>query len=248
LRAPADKLDKIATSYMADAEPFAFEIHFNPWYAPTMRQPPKFWLDGLYASPCYQFLYLLLEWGYGDRTRVYAATRSYIQRTRSAEAVLQYRPEPPQPEPPEQHLRLRGWAIDLPQVNRILKTHAALFSAGLESIEVTTAGRYRAKETSQPQAAAGSRFFFRKPDGVRETLDGIEASRPVMELLEATRPTHKKPCIDGSEGHYLIADAATGQVLESGSFMRCPLVAAQFPAPMTGTVPVLPDDSPDENP
>jgi hypothetical protein len=48
-----------------------------------------------------------------------------------------------------------------------------------------------------------------------------------MELLEATRPTRKKPCIDGSEGHYLIADGSTGQVLESGSFMRCEEVGMQ---------------------
>jgi hypothetical protein len=226
LRAPAERLDKIAASLMADAEPFAFEINFNPWYVPSMQQPPDFTLDGLFASPCYQTLYMVLEWGYGDRTNVYAGARPFRQRAGYLEDS-QFFYEPPQPEPPEQHMRVHGWAIDFPQVNRLLETHADLFSAGLESIEVTTAGRYRYKETSQPWGAAGSLFFFRKPDGVRKTLDGIEPSRPVMELLEATRPTRKKPCIDGSEGHYLIADGSTGQVLESGSFMRCEEVGMQ---------------------
>jgi hypothetical protein len=224
LRAPAERLDKIATSFMADAEPFAFEIHFNPLYVPTMQQPPNFWLEGQFASPCDQTRYMGLQWGYGDWTNVYAGNEPYRQRAGYSED-LHYFSEPPQPEPNEDHLRLHGWVIDFPQVNRLLETHADLFSAGLELIEVTTAGRYRYEETSQH--VAGSLFFFREPVGVRKTLDGIEASRTVMELLEGTRPTRKKPCVGGSGGHYLIADAATGGVLESGSFMRCRLVEAQ---------------------
>ena len=224
LRGPAERLDKIARSFMADAEPFAFEIHFNPLYVPTMQQPPNFWLEGLFASPCDQTRYMVLQWGYGDWSNVYAGNQPYRQRAGYLED-LQYFSEPPQPEPAEDHLRLHGWAIDFPQVNRLLKTHADLFSAGLELIEVTTAGRYRSEETSQH--VAGSLFFFREPVGVRKTLDGLEASRTVMELLEGTRPMRKKPCVGGSGGHYLIADAATGRVLESGSFMRCRLVEAQ---------------------
>jgi hypothetical protein len=224
LRAPAERLDKIAASFMADAEPFAFEIHFDPWYVPTMQQPPNFWLDGLYESPCDQLRYMVLNWGYGDRTNVYTAAKPYRQRFIGHDAILPYSPQPPEPEPPEDHSRLRGWAIDVPQVNRILETHADFFSGGVESIEVTTAGRYRSEETSQH--VAGSPFFFREPVGVRKTLDGIEASRPVMELLESTLPTKKKPCVGGSGGHYLIADADTGQVLETGSFMRCRMVEA----------------------
>lgn len=225
LRAPAERLDKIATSFMADAEPFAFEIHFNPLYVPTMQQPPNFWLEGQFASPCDQTRYMVLQWGYGDWSNVYAGNQPYRQRFIGHDAILPVSPQPPEPEPPEDHLRLHGWAIDFPQVNRLLDTHADLFSAGLELIEVTTAGRYRSEETSQH--LSGSLFFFREPVGVRKTLDGIEASRTVMELLEATRPTRKKPCVGGSGGHYLMADAATGLVLESGSFMRCRLIEAQ---------------------
>jgi hypothetical protein len=225
LRASAEGLQKIALHLMAGAELFAFEIHFDPWYVPTMRQPPNFWLDGLFGSRCDQIHYMDLQWGYGDRTNVYTSAKPYRQRFIGHDAILPDSPLPPEPEPPEDHLRLQGWAIDLPQVNRILETHADLFFGGVESIEVTTAGRYRSEETWQHNM--GSPFFFREPVGVRKTLNGIEASRPVMELLESTRPTKEKPCIGGSGGHYLIADAATGGVLESGSFMRCRLVEAQ---------------------
>jgi hypothetical protein len=209
------------------AQPFELQIHFEPWYLPTMKDAPPFWMDGSFANPGAVTQYLILEWGYGDRTHVYPATRMFRPpRARLYGMGGPFPPQtPPEPESMNEHPALNGWKIELPEIGRLIKEHADIFAAGVNFIEVISVKKYRHDEALHHPGFNPSRFFIRKPDGTRHTLEGVDDSRTIVELVETARARADEPCFQGSKGRYLIVDAASAVPLEHGIFLACSTAA-----------------------
>lgn len=222
LRAATHSFNRIAGQLMSDAQPFAFEMRFNPWYRPTMHRPPIFWIDGLFANPCDRLRYLVLEWGLADRTHIYATAKAFRQKTFAGGVAASGPLPPPEAEPLKDHPPLHRWTIDMPQIARLMEQHAALFSEGLESMQVTSVARYRYRETWRPWPVNGHMFFFRKPAGGATSLDGVAGSLPIAELIEREQPAHVRGYPTCMRANYLIANAATGSTLETGTVTMCP--------------------------
>jgi len=228
LHAVARKLDDAARGILAEAKPFEFQIHFNPWYLPAMKSPPPFSIDGSYESPCNQMRYLAVGWGYGGRTSL-TLTANFYQAGKMADSDAVPNPSmsqtPAQPESMDGHPALRKWTVDLPEIGEVIRQHPVLFAYGLDAIDVTTVKRYRHNQALHVSSFGDARFFIRKPDGAHISLKGLNDSRTIVELMETTRARADQPCVEGVKGHYLIIDATTANPLEHGIFMKCETVA-----------------------
>lgn len=227
----AQALDSAASQVNPDSQPFAFAVRFEHPLLARNGKVPGFVMKGSFDGPCAASAYLALGWGYarGESDRAYAANLPFDPpRDCSAKATAVPSIEavytPPSPEPAADHPALRGWSIDFPQIGEVLKKNRAWFRDGVEALEVTTAHRLR---LDRSRSVGCVRTLYDRSRGHRR-LDAIDDSRPVIELIEAGRPS-KRANLAGycTAGHYLVLDAATGATVERGRYRRCESFAAE---------------------
>jgi hypothetical protein len=226
----AQALDSAASRVNAEAQPFAFEVRFARAFAPRSGNPPDFVMKGLFERPCDASDYLALGSGYArqESDRAYAAIvpldppqdcPGKATVVPAIEAVY----SPPIAEPAADHRAIQGWLIDFPQIDEVLRKNRALFANGVEALDVTTAHRLRLDD-SRPLGCM--RTVYNR-SGHHRRLDGIDDTRPVIELIEAGRAANKASLAGYcTAGHYLILDAATGERLEHGKYQRCEFFAS----------------------
>jgi len=227
----AQALDAAASKVDPEAQPFAFKVRFDHPLTPRLANPPRFVMTGLFARPCDLQESLALGWGYahGEDDRAYAAIAPFdLPRDCPGKTVtmtsLDVAYSPPIEEPLAEHPALRGWAADFPQIIAALKKNRALFSNGVEALEVTSARRLSLDE-SRPTGCM--RTIYSRTSSSHRRRSALDPSRAVIELVEAGRPS-KRASLAGycTAGHYLILDAATAEAIQHGTYQRCEYFAS----------------------
>jgi hypothetical protein len=214
-------LSSVADSAIADARPFDIEVRFNGkplslsmlLASPTF--PPEYTMTASYAAPCDETDYLAVEWGFPgtDRGAAYPSVHQYIVPTYCSGAIMPLPPREFRPEKASLHPAIEGWSIDFPQILYALKANPALFQRGAERVHITTTGRLRLVDHRRK----GCEFAVYNGRADQRRLPGVEDGRAIVEILETGEQVK-----DGGrwDGHYLILDAHSGKVLESGTYSR----------------------------
>ena len=206
LPAIAQALDSAAAEKKPDLHAFGYKVAFDPPLQPRAKHlPTGLSVEGFFQTPTNDREYWPAYWREHD-TRCSMDFRPYGDA---------FRPQPCrrgasrqlQPQPLADHLPLRGWSIDFPQILRAVRRNAALFPYGAISVYVTTARRLKV-EDQQPKGGCWSVVY--NGDAKRQRLSGIDDARPIAEIEGTPSGT----------AHYLILDARTGAAIERGTYKR----------------------------